>query len=592
MKTSGPSHLLRLAAREGGFDSAKLLAGVANAKAGSQLNPLDVAAELRALARNPTSERDYFSRELDDDERVALLALADRIDGLATRDDFVPERAPVAETPTNAPAPARVKPAPPHPMPAAPGLERAQVFAGETVLDSAREVPKPGHIPRTKLLKMAALLKSAPLDAVQMASDYSKNGIAEVPTGFLADAALDVLGKTKWLKAWGSPTGLAFITSREAATAFLKDRDIERVEPITKALIGPSLISVGGERHHALRQAMLPLFADGEIDAMSASIAKTSKDLATSWAAKAKAGASIDLYADMRTYALDQVTRSAFNVTLTDPEKAEFFESVDAVFFNMFNHAALPSWVPSKSRKDFDEGHDTLQALADSLLDQARLPENSGKMGMLSKLLETKVASDDGILRSLTDEELRAQVLVIALGGEAIASTLTSALVDLGKDPKRQAQVSAELKAHYRPGDPALLNGDALPQTRGSWSESLKAHPSVSVSLRQATKDLELNGCPFQKGTLFVMSPEVAEGNTNGKPAVGKTQEEFGLAFGAFRHKCLGMPLARAIVDRTLADVFSTVKATLPPGEPLEERKDGLVLRPLERIDLRLELLA
>ena len=135
--------------------------------------------------------------------------------------------------------------------------------------------------------------------------------------------------------------------------------------------------------------------------------------------------------------------------------------------------------------------------------------------------------------------------------------------------------------AGFDPTNPSPRAAQDIAAVKDVWSQSLQEHPSVAVSLRQAKKDVTLGGCPFRKGTMFVMAPSVVHQDPTEEP--GRTANEVGYTFGAFRHKCIGLPLAEAIIDRTLADVFSRVELSVPgAGEALHARKDGFVVHPDE----------
>lgn len=580
--------LIRAAVRASGLDGERLQAAVGRAKAAGEINPLDVGQALRSLASTGSAQEAVFQRELGDDEKIALLSAADRVETLATADDFVAPAPPAAKPVVVKSPPVRevpsseLKPLAAVQAPARPTQAPAAAPTVEVVTDIGEQhQTEPGMIPRRKLPALLSLLKQAPVDAAQLAAQHAKDGLAEVPTGLLADTALDVFARTKWGQRLGQPTGLAFVTNRARARELLKSADLERVTPVTETLIGPSLISIDGERHHQLRQGMLPMFVDEQIEAMGPAIADTSRRLVEQLESAAARGARPDLFPTVRQHALDAVTRACFGVELSAAQRQTFFSAVDGVFFNALTHSALPSWVPSKGVRAFEQGHDALQALAAELLADARRPEHRGQRGMLSKLLEVELELEGGGRRKLTEEELRAQVLVIAIGAEAISSALAFTLFDLARDPARQAALRAELRAGFDPTNPSPRAAQDIAAVKDVWSQSLQEHPSVAVSLRQAKKDVTLGGCPFRKGTMFVMAPSVVHQDPTEEP--GRTANEVGYTFGAFRHKCIGLPLAEAIIDRTLADVFSRVELSVPgAGEALHARKDGFVVHPDE----------
>ncbi|KAI6040777.1 cytochrome P450 [Pisolithus marmoratus] len=148
--------------------------------------------------------------------------------------------------------------------------------------------------------------------------------------------------------------------------------------------------------------------------------------------------------------------------------------------------------VPTKQNKIFEELHDRMSEICDTLINNAT-KDTDDQVSTIGLLLK---AEDDDSSQHITREEVLGQArelsfamrtLVIA-SYETTATAMTWALIELARHPDIQTKLRQELLSFGRePSYDQLINN--LPYLDAILQETLRLHPSVPELVRQADED-------------------------------------------------------------------------------------------------------
>jgi hypothetical protein len=144
----------------------------------------------------------------------------------------------------------------------------------------------------------------------------------------------------------------------------------------------------------------------------------------------------------------------------------------------------------------------------------------------------------------LDDDELRVNLTALLVGGNLTTTDLIGNTVrNLLLNPEELAKLRA---------DPAIINAVV--------EEALRFEPSVDITGRIVSGDVEVAGCPMHQGQSVTVSLRAA----NRDPEVFEDPHRFDVsrkhkphvAFGGGAHICIGAPLARLETSVALVKLF------------------------------------
>ncbi|XP_047992701.1 cytochrome P450 4c21-like [Leguminivora glycinivorella] len=110
---------------------------------------------------------------------------------------------------------------------------------------------------------------------------------------------------------------------------------------------------------------------------------------------------------------------------------------------------------------------------------------------------------------SMTDDYIRAEVDTIIVGGqETTATTLMYSILMIGRHPRVQEKLYAELQSIFGDSKRPVEKQDLARMTycEAVISESLRLHPPLPMVAREATHDLKLKQCTIPKGTSCIIN--------------------------------------------------------------------------------------
>jgi cytochrome P450 len=216
--------------------------------------------------------------------------------------------------------------------------------------------------------------------------------------------------------------------------------------------------------------------------------------------------------------------------------------------------------MPTPARRRARTASDTLHRLANEIL-QACRADPTRDAPLVQALI---AASDPATGRALSDDEIRDELIVFMLAGhDTTATTLTYALWALGRHRDMQDKVRTEVVGI---GDRELTPEDvpALGYTVQVLHEALRLCPPGAATSRMAMRDIEVDGCRVEAGTMLVVGiyalhrdpalwdhPLVFDpGRFSPQNSGGRDRWQY-LPFGAGPRSCVGDHFA--MLEATLA---------------------------------------
>ncbi|ARS89751.1 cytochrome P450 [Natrarchaeobaculum aegyptiacum] len=234
-----------------------------------------------------------------------------------------------------------------------------------------------------------------------------------------------------------------------------------------------------------LQQAFTPARIDSYADDMVSETVRTIEH----W----DDGAVVDVNAAFSALTLRALSRSLFDLSLDDARAEHVRRWVEAmasvIETDMFGvRAVLPSWVPSRSEREYQRAKTAVDSLVRDLLEDRR----DGDGDDLFSLLAT-AEYPDGSRPSAG--EITDQLLTFLLAGhETTATALTYACWFLAGDDAARDSLAAEVEAVCGDRDPRLEDLPELAVTEAIGREALRLYPPLPFLHREPHEPTALGG--------------------------------------------------------------------------------------------------
>ena len=311
---------------------------------------------------------------------------------------------------------------------------------------------------------------------------------------------------------------------------------------------------------------------------------------------RARPPGTVDLHEEMTGLTLATVGRILFGEDLGQvlPVMQRTFGPLgDAVRRRALAGGRVPRGWPTPVNQRLRRAQHELQSVCDQIVAHRRA-SGDRQEDLLGLLLD---ARDEG--SSLTDGEVRDQVLVFLLAGHETTSTaLTYTLHLLGQHPDVQHRVRAEVDTIA--GGRALTAQDvpALGYTTMVLKEAMRLYPSAPFLGRLAVQDDQIGGYHIPAGADVVLAPWI----THRHPAFWEQPERFDpqrftpeqekarhryawFPFGGGPRACIGQHFSMLESVIALAALVRDFQFAAPPGEPA--RTNHITLRPTHGVPSR-----
>lgn len=273
-------------------------------------------------------------------------------------------------------------------------------------------------------------------------------------------------------------------------------------------LLGPGLLTSGGELWKRQRALIKPAFARRHVDTEIPLVLGCGERMLERLDAHAATGAAFDLVPEMMGFAADVVCRAVMGADI-DGILPQIEDDVRAGVAWVMRHMAAPIQVPPAVPTPANRRFRAVLARLHRVVDEVVAGHRDSGAGESRSLLSRLLAARDDSGHAMDDEQLRHEVLTFLLAGhETTGGALAWTIYELGRNPAVLARVRAEI-------DTALSNADltsALPSldlTGRAIDEAMRLHPPAWAFSRTALRAASFDRFDLEPGAIVVISPFV-----------------------------------------------------------------------------------
>lgn len=345
-------------------------------------------------------------------------------------------------------------------------------------------------------------------------------------------------------------------------------------------LLGEGLLSAEGETWRRHRRLAQPCFTKERLAGFVDLMAESTQEMLDRWSNLPEPDAAVDIHEEMMKLTLTIVARSLFSTDVVQD-----FERLHRAFRIAFDHTVkrlhrlidLPQGIPTPSNLRFKEAVSTLDEVVYRIIKERRAQGAKQADDLLGRLM----GAVDESGASLTDKELRDEVLTLLLGGyDTAANAMTWAWCLLSKTPRAADRLHEEARTQLDGKPPTFENLDRLAYARMVFEEAMRLYPPVWVLAREAAEDDEIGGFSIPAGSMVLMSPYVLHHD----PRIWQNPEGFDperfadektdrprfayFPFGGGPRQCMGTRFAMMEGPLILAMVAERYRLDLAPWHP------------------------
>lgn len=353
----------------------------------------------------------------------------------------------------------------------------------------------------------------------------------------------------------------------------ISDRDAFAKTDDYQIAFGEGVLTTEGERWKNQRDDLEEFFYPGKIRSYADEMVERTSQRLDRWAD----GQRMHLYKELKQLALDVIFATVFDRPLAIDGDERLRTAADRLnlFFKSTSYA-LPRWVPTPARRQFQAAVDTLESEAKTLLAEQKRSETAGN-GLLSTLVTLRETG----ATTMSDDEIVDQVVTLTFAGhDTTALVMTAALHQLGNHPSVRERFHAELSDVLGGDAPTADDVEELTVTRNIVNETLRMYPSVFLIPRKTTRRVELGGYELDSGTRIHLSfwsvhrddrfwtdPDVWRPARWQETSPREKGHAF-VPFGAGRRACIGRRFARLEATLVLATIAQ--QFLIDPAGPLQ----------------------
>lgn len=314
----------------------------------------------------------------------------------------------------------------------------------------------------------------------------------------------------RWIEEYGpichvrSRFGQAtIVTAPELARQVLVDRYARyqgKSKPymVLRILMGNGLVTSEGEFWRGQRKLIQPAFHRRRLDALFAMMVER----VTEAAARLAPGATIDFAPLLSQLTLDIISRAMFSsdVQGAAADVSRHIAVLNEYALKMLRQPwlfLLPRRFPTpfnyRPQRSFKALNDIVRGII-----QARRRAPHAHDDLLSMLLS---ACEEGTGRSMTDEQLKDEVMTIFVAGhETTANAMAWLMYLISQHPDVEQRLLAEIDAQWPADGLTPQNIAAFTYARQVIDESLRVYPTIWSVGRLCTEEDELGGYRIPRG--------------------------------------------------------------------------------------------
>jgi cytochrome P450 len=292
------------------------------------------------------------------------------------------------------------------------------------------------------------------------------------------------------------PTAIEVVLIRQHAS-FRKAAGVRRL----RTLLGNGLVLSEGDFWLKQRRMMQPAFHRAAVARYGEVMQRRTQAMLDGW----EAGATIDAVEQLRALTLGIAVESLFGAQISEDEirlVGSALATADAQLQTRVSSLLmfLPDWVPTPGNRRMNRAIAQLDRLVGRIIEAGRERPDE-RDDLLSLLMR---ATDDGA--GMSDRQLRDEALTLLVAGhETTALTLAWALYLIARDAGADQILHAELST-ILDGRPSRVDDiERLTFTRHIVSETTRLYPVGYVTVREALRDVEVNGQPIRRGTVVIL---------------------------------------------------------------------------------------
>jgi cytochrome P450 len=335
---------------------------------------------------------------------------------------------------------------------------------------------------------------------------------------------------------------------------------------------GRGLFSMNGAEHQEQRRLLMPPFRKEQLSAYHPALVALTAGLLGGW----RAGAELDMWAQMKEHTLRITTRLLFGV-----EDVDVGHAIEALFEEWLdlNHVVsfaslLPVEAPPGCYERLLDVAERLEVELQRLVERRR-SAGPGGADVLAILLR---AQDAGALGAV--EVIGQTITLFNAAYHTTTAALTWSLFLLAQHPGVLRRLAGELDGTLGGAAPTPEGLARLPLLERVIKESLRLLPPVVYLPRITARAAALGGYELAPGTMVLLSPYV----THHLPEVFVRPERFEpdrwlagapapaayIPFGGGSRQCLGAAFATQVLKVTLALVLQRWRLRVVPGARIE----------------------
>jgi len=326
-----------------------------------------------------------------------------------------------------------------------------------------------------------------------------------------------------------------------------------------RQVVGNGLVTSASEPHSRDRVLVQPAFHRQRIVGYAAVMVQQISEVMSTW----QDGQVVAVDELMSETAIRIIAHTMFAADIGAQAAAEVRRSTAVLSAGTFRRTISPTVlldkVPTRSNRRFEVARGRLDRVIRQIIEAYRR-DGLDHADLLSMLLAARDDNGD----TLTDEEIRDQVITFTLAGsETTAHLLTWAFHLLGQHPQTRDRLCAEVDTVLDGRQPTYNDLPKLEVTGRILTETMRLYPPVWMSTREVTTKTELAGRVLHPGDTLLYSPYLIHRRADLYPDPDHFDPDRWLPERrATRPAGSYIPFAVG-TRRCIGDVFATVEATL-----------------------------
>ncbi|MFD0360810.1 cytochrome P450 [Nocardia sp. GCM10030253] len=278
-------------------------------------------------------------------------------------------------------------------------------------------------------------------------------------------------------------------------------------------LLGPGLLTSGGELWKRQRALIKPAFARRHVDTEIPLMVECGQRMLTRLDALAEHGDVFDMVPEVMGFAADVVCRAVMGADIDGvlPQiEDDVREGVSWVMGHMAAPIQLAPSVPTPANRRFNGVLARLHRVVDDVIQRHRQAESTESTSLLARLL----AARDDAGHAMDDEQLRHEVLTFLLAGhETTGGAMAWTIYELCRNPlvlrQMRAEIDSVLGTSESVGGISTHTLPSLELTGRAIDEAMRLHPPAWAFSRTVLERDSFDRFDLEPGSIVVISPFV-----------------------------------------------------------------------------------